>query len=145
MSSPGGRNVDLTTLVARIPYAGLIGLQCLSVGDQYIFKLPATEDNVGNPTLPAIHGGVIGGFMETAAILHLMSVAENDAVPKIIDFSLDYLRPGRLRDSFCQCRVIRQGRKIANVSIECWQTAQSEPIAMARAHFLLPGSTPEKA
>lgn len=132
---------DWKALIESIPYARLIGLQCLAIGEQFIFKLPQNEDNLGNPTLPALHGGVIGGFMEASATLHLKlsgaGEGEGEAIPRIIDFSLDYLRPGRHRDSFCQCTIIRQGRKIANVSIECWQTTRDEPIAVARAHFLL--------
>ncbi len=132
-------------LIESIPYARLIGLECLSVGEQFIFKLPKNEDNLGNPTLPALHGGVIGGFMEASATLHLMlsGSGEGEAIPRIIDFSLDYLRPGRHRDSFCQCTIIRQGRKIANVSIDSWQTTRDEPIAVARAHFLLARSDPQ--
>ncbi|MNF18649.1 hypothetical protein D3C80_2228570 [compost metagenome] len=56
-------------------------------------------------------------------------------IPKIIDFSTDYLRAGHFRDTYAQCQVWRQGRKVANVSITAWQTRRSEPIATARAHF----------
>ena len=59
-------------LVDSIPYAGLIGLQFQRFGQDVLFQLPKNEDNIGNPILPAIHGGVIGGFMELSASLHLM-------------------------------------------------------------------------
>lgn len=127
----------LPEIALRIPYISLIGVECLPIGDQFIFKLPPKDDNLGNPNLPALHGGVIGGFMECAASMHLMLITGKQRIPKIIDFSLDYLRPGRRVDCFCQCRIVRQGRKIANVSIECWQSTQDQPIAVARAHFLL--------
>jgi acyl-coenzyme A thioesterase PaaI-like protein len=80
---------------------------------------------------------VIGGFMETAGILHVMMNTGLEKVPKVVDFSIDYLRPGRDVDSFAICDVVRQGRKIANVTISAWQTRQEQPIATARAHFLL--------
>jgi uncharacterized protein (TIGR00369 family) len=128
---------DFVTLTSKIPYAQLIGIECIPIGDNFIFKLPRNEDNLGNPSLPAIHGGVIGGFMETASIMHVMMNAGVDTVPKVVDFSIDYLRPGRDTDSFVRCEVIRQGRKIANVLNTAWQTREDEPIATARAHFLL--------
>jgi hypothetical protein len=63
---------DYAPLLQLIPYAGLIGIECSRVGDDLLFRLPANKDNIGNPLLPAIHGGVIAGFMELAAALHLL-------------------------------------------------------------------------
>jgi acyl-coenzyme A thioesterase PaaI-like protein len=126
---------DFDAFLRLIPYAKLIGIECLRLGDDLVFKLPANPDNIGNPILPAIHGGVIAGFMEHAAILHLLMFMGVPHLPKIIDFSIDYLRAGHYRDTYCQCRVWRQGRRVANVAITAWQATQAEPIATARAHF----------
>jgi acyl-coenzyme A thioesterase PaaI-like protein len=100
--------------------------------------LPENKKLIGNPTLPAIHGGVVGAFMEQAAGFHLVAKMDNPVLPKIINFSLDYLRPSRLRDTFAQCTLTRQGRFIANVSIVAWQEKSDKPNAIARAHFLIP-------
>ena len=126
---------DYSQLLKLIPYAGLIGMECMRMGDELIFRLPASQDNIGNPTLPALHGGVIAGFMEHAAMLHLLINMGIPYFPKIIDFSIDYLRAGHYRDTYAQCQVWRQGKRVANVSITAWQTTQSEPTATARAHF----------
>ena len=126
---------DYAPLLGMIPYAGLIGVECSRVGDDLLFKLPANKDNIGNPLLPSIHGGVIAGFMELAAALHLLIFTGAPGVPKIIDFSLDYLRAGQFRDTWAKCQVCRQGRRVANVAIAAWQSTESEPIATARAHF----------
>lgn len=130
-------NHDVTALIQVIPYARLIGLDHYAMGNEIIYRLPRNDDNLGNPTLPALHGGVIGGFMETAAIIHIMLAADTFVVPKVVDFSLDYLRPGRHRDTFAKCTFVRQGRKIANVAVSAWQSKEDSPIATARAHFLL--------
>lgn len=122
-------------LLGLIPYAKLIGIECTRLGDELLFRLPASKDNIGNPILPALHGGVIAGFMELAAALHLMVFTGGPGVPKIIDFSLDYLRAGQFRDTFATCQVCRQGRRVANVAITAWQSTPAEPIATARAHF----------
>ena len=119
-------------LLQMVPYARLIGIECLRLGDEMVFRLPSSMDNIGNPTLPALHGGVIAGFMEHAAMLHLLMFPH---LPKIIDFSIDYLRAGHYRDTFAACQVWRQGRRVANVSVTAWQTSQAEPIATARCHF----------
>jgi uncharacterized protein (TIGR00369 family) len=128
-------NGDYDSLISLMPYAKLLGMQCLRQGEDMVFRLPANRDNIGNPMLPALHGGVIAGFMEHAAMLHLLMFMGMPHLPKIIDFSIDYLRAGHYRDTYAQCQVWRQGRRVANVAITAWQTNQAEPIATARAHF----------
>lgn len=134
------RTDDFQTLVENIPYAQLIGLEFQRFGNDVLFTLPKNEDNIGNPILPAIHGGVIGGFMELSAVMHLLMKTGTNKMPKIVDFSLDYLRAGRHQDTFAECQVWRQGNRVANVSINAWQTDRNNPIATARAHFLLDSS-----
>lgn len=128
---------SFSELIEKVPYARLIGMKGMSFGEELMFILPASEDNIGNPTLPALHGGCIGGFMENAAIFHVLATIETERIPKVVDFSLDYLRPGRYKDTYATCEVVRQGRKVVNVGIKAWQTTQSEPIANARTHLLL--------
>jgi acyl-coenzyme A thioesterase PaaI-like protein len=75
--------------------------------------------------------------MEMSASLHLLMTMDSLAMPKIIDFSLDYLRAGRHQDTYAECQVWRQGNRVANVAITAWQNDIDQPIATARAHFLL--------
>ena len=89
-------------LISLIPYAKLLGIECLRLGDDMVFRLPANKDCIGNPMLPALHGGVIAGFMEHSAMLHLLMFMGIPHLPKIIDFSIDYLRAGLYRDTFVQ-------------------------------------------
>lgn len=131
------QNRDFSDIINQVPYARWIGMQGMSIGDELLFVLPASEHNLGNPTLPAIHGGCIGGFMENAALFHVLATLDTDRIPKVVDFSLDYLRPGRFRDTYASCEVVRQGRKVVNVAVKAWQTTRSELIANARTHLLL--------
>lgn len=124
-------------LINKVPYAKTIGVRCFCAGDEVIFHLPPKESNIGNPTLPAIHGGVLGGFIENSAMLHVMMLMDVPRFPKIIDLSIDYLSAGHYRDSYAECRVLRMGRRLANVSVLVWQTKKDQPICSARAHLLL--------
>lgn len=128
---------DFSRMLESIPYARFIGLECDRFGDDLIFRLPRKEQNLGNPILPAIHGGVIGGFMELSAVIYLMMAQDALRMPRIVDFSLDYLRAGLDRETFAECQLTRQGNRVANVMITAWQKSRSQPIATARAHFLL--------
>ncbi len=128
-----GKNFD--AVLSAVPYASLLGVQMEENAEGLLFTLPFQEKNIGNVALPAIHGGVIGGFMENAALLHLIWCLESDTLPKVIDFSLDYIRPGRPQTLFAACRVTKQGKRIANVQIESWQADRNKPVAVARSHF----------
>ncbi|WP_148862500.1 PaaI family thioesterase [Marinobacter fonticola] len=128
---------DFSRLLASIPYAETIGLTCDRFGDDLIFRLPRKAENLGNPILPAIHGGVIGGFMELSAAIYLMMSQDVLHMPRIVDFSLDYLRAGLDRETYAECRLTRQGNRVSNVQVTAWQKSRSQPIATARAHFLL--------
>ena len=135
------KDPDAQTLLQwlqKIPYARYLGMEAQMREQDILFILPGNKKLVGNVMLPAIHGGVVGGFMEQAAALHLIAKMEHPVVPKTINFSLDYLRPTRLRDTFAQCTLTRQGRQVANVSISAWQEDREAPCAIARAHFLIP-------
>ena len=124
--------------IKKVPYAAFLGIKADLRDDKLLFILPENKKLIGNPSLPAIHGGVVGAFMEQAAAFHLIAKMDKPVLPKIIDFSLDYLRPARLRDTYAQCLLTRQGRYIANISITAWQEQIEQPNAIARAHFLLP-------
>lgn len=123
-------------LIDKIPYAKFIGISVLSMGDEIVFKMDPLASNTGNPILPALHGGVIAGFMETAATLNMMMRLDVVQVPKIIDLTVDYLRSGAMKDTYATCILNRQGRRVANVQVLAWQKNRDTPIASARAHFL---------
>ena len=128
---------SLADALERIPYAKLLGIQAIEKDGQPQFYLPFAEHNIGNVLLPAIHGGVIGGFLENAAVLHLMWAQESAGIPRIVDFSIDYLRSARALDLYGRCEIVRQGKRVANVLMTAWQDDESKPVATARAHFLL--------
>ena len=125
-------------IVDLIPYSRFIGAQAKVAKSGVLYWLDRRPSNIGNPTLPAIHGGVIGGFLELAASIELLYSSEVSGIPKVIDFSLDYLRPGRYKTIYASCTVLRQGKKLVNVAATAWQDDFSKPIATARCHFLLP-------
>ncbi|MBV1775131.1 PaaI family thioesterase [Burkholderiaceae bacterium DAT-1] len=124
-------------IIEQIPYAQLLGVQMTEENGMPLFILPFDQKNVGNVHLPALHGGVIGGFLENSALLHLVWARESADVPRTIDFSLDFLRSGKAQTLYARCDITKQGKRVANVRMTAWQEDESKPVAVARAHFLL--------
>lgn len=150
------RDSALRSLVAGVPYINWLGIVFDRRGDEVTAILPFDQKLIGNPGLPALHGGVTAAFLEVTAIVELAwSVMWEDMesgrkaqdeeeaepiprLPKTIDFTVDYLRSGLPRDAYARASVVRSGRRYASVQVEAWQDNRQRPIAQASAHFLMP-------
>lgn len=109
-----------------------------------IGEMPFQPHLIGNPLVPALHGGGIAGFMEATALASLVAIkAEEDEqlafekLPKTINVTADYLRPGLSKDSFARATIHRMGRRYASVHVLAWQDDASKPIAENVGHFLI--------
>ena len=150
------RDGALRRLVEGVPYISFLGIQFDRRGDELTAILPFKDELIGNPLLPALHGGATAAFLEVTAIIELswsmlweemekgsLDPATIDAIhlprlPKTIDFTVDYLRSGLPRDAYARARVNRSGRRYASVHVEAWQDNRSRLFAQATGHFLMP-------
>jgi uncharacterized protein (TIGR00369 family) len=124
-------------LLAAIPYARWLGIRARVQDDDVIAQLAGAPHLVGNPVLPALHGGTVGALMESTAILKLLLTSDTPTVPKTITLTVEYLRSPRLSDTSARATITRLGRRVANVQVRAWQDQEDRPIAVAHAHFLL--------
>jgi acyl-coenzyme A thioesterase PaaI-like protein len=128
---------DPQRIASLIPYARWMGLSLRQVDGELLGLLRYSDTLVGNPALPALHGGTLGALLESTAIFQLLWDAETVVLPKTIDITIDYLRSGRPVDCWARAIITRQGRRVANVRVEAWQEDRARPIAMAHGHFLI--------
>ena len=149
------RDALLQSLVAGVPYIQFLGISFERHGDELTAVLPYNDRNVGNPMIPALHGGVTAAFLEVTAIIGLSWAKSWDdmeagkitddsprtQMPKTIDFSVDYLRAGMARDAYARARINRSGRRYASVHVEAWQDNRTRMFAQATGHFLMPASS----
>ena len=149
------RDKVLNALVEGVPYAGFLGIRFDRRGDELTAVLPFDEALIGNPFLPALHGGVTAAFLEFTAIIELswsliwadMEAGRLDPaameseplprLPKTIDFTVDYLRTGLPRDAYARAQVNRSGRRYSSVHVEGWQDNHTRLFAQATGHFLM--------
>lgn len=128
---------QLKHVLDRIPYAQFLGVRAELHGDEMTAVLPFSEHLIGNPALPAIHGGVLGAFMEMTALAQLSIKEGQQRQPRVIDVSIEYLRSGRPLTTYARAEIKKVGRRIANVHVEAWQDQRANPIAFLRGHFLV--------
>ncbi|MGN6365066.1 PaaI family thioesterase [Asticcacaulis taihuensis] len=121
----------------NIPFAVFLGVRLELAGDELTTRLPFAPHLIGNPMIPALHGGVIGAFMEITAMAQLKRDGSFDHVPKPIDVNIQYLRSGKPLDTYAQAVVKRIGRTISSVEVSAWQETRQSPIATLQAHFLM--------
>ena len=123
--------------LAVIPYAGFLGVRLEEDGEDIVCVLPFRDDLVGNAALAALHGGVVGAFLELTALVQAIELADSDRVPKPINFSVDYLRSAGPRDTRGRAEIVKHGRRIANVRVIAWQDDPARPVAAGVGNFLL--------
>ncbi len=142
MSSADGisaarQNGDLQPLIEAVPYFRWLGLRVDRQGDELITVLPFQDMLIGNPLLPALHGGVTGALLESAAMISLIGAMDTPRLPKIVNITVEYLRPGGAADSFATGIVTKQGRRVASVRAHAWQKDRGKLFAAATTHFLI--------
>jgi uncharacterized protein (TIGR00369 family) len=129
--------VKAAAALAHIPYAKFLGVRTETDDKGLVIVLPFRDDIVGNAALPAVHGGVVGAFLELAALVQLLEQTDGERVPKPINMSIDYLRSAGPRDTRARAEIVKHGRRIANVRVLAWQDDPSKPVAAGIGNFLL--------
>jgi uncharacterized protein (TIGR00369 family) len=132
----------LNAMLERIPYARFLGVRAELAGDEMTLVMPFAERLIGNVNLRALHGGVVGAFMEMAAVAQLSVSVGLARQARPIDVTVEYLRSGRPTTSFARAEIKRVGRRVANVHVEAWQEARGKPIASLHGHFQLKPAEP---
>lgn len=128
---------DFRALAEEIPYNRFLGFTVEEKDGELVGLMRFLPHLIGNPTLPALHGGTIGALLESTAIFQAVWQSETVFLPKTITITFDYLRPGRPADVHARALVTRQGRRVVNVRVEAWQDDPARPIATANALLLI--------
>jgi acyl-coenzyme A thioesterase PaaI-like protein len=131
------RDGDYQRFIDSVPYARFLNLTAAMVDNELITTMRYSDHLIGNPALPALHGGTLGALLESAAIFELLWRAETIVLPKTITLTVDYLRSGGPVDTHARGIVTRHGRRVTNVRMEAWQSDRSTPVATAHAIFLV--------
>jgi uncharacterized protein (TIGR00369 family) len=128
-------------MTARLTaYAQAMGIAIVREDDGRtpLLSLDFRHDLEGRPG--AWHGGAIAGLLETAGYAALgaeLAKLGRDPLLKPINITVQYLSTGRPKTSFARGRIVRLGRRNANLAVEAWQDDPARPIASAVMNILM--------
>lgn len=128
---------DPNAILRAVPYCAWLGLGARVEDGALILDMPFDAKLIGNPILPALHGGVVGSLLETAAMMQTIWETGSVKLPKPVDITIDYLRSGKAVESHARAWLARQGRRVVSARAEMWQEDPAKPVASFRGHFLL--------
>lgn len=127
----------MSDILADLPYARFLGLTSAMKDDRLIVTMPFDGKLIGDPILPALHGGSTAALLEFAAIAEIARVHPGARLPRPINVSIAYLRSGKPLNVQAGARIVRAGRRVAHVHATAWQADPDQPIASLTAHFLM--------
>lgn len=127
----------MSALLDRLPYARFLGLTSRQDGDLLTVTMPFADRLIGNPMLPALHGGATAALLELTAVAQVALSYPRLRLPRPINVTVAYLRSGRPADVHARARISKAGRRVAHVLAEAWQDDETQPIASLTAHFLV--------
>ena len=127
----------MSALLDRLPYARFLGLTSRQDGDLLTVTMPFADRLIGNPMLPALHGGATAALLELTAVAQVALSYPRLRLPRPINVTVAYLRTGRPVDVHARARISKAGRRVAYVLAEAWQEDEAQPIASLTAHFLV--------
>jgi uncharacterized protein (TIGR00369 family) len=127
----------MSDLLDTLPYARFLGLLTQRDGDLLTVTMPFADKLIGNPVLPALHGGSTAAMLELTAVAQVAVLYPRLELPRPINVTVTYLRSGRPQDVHARARISKAGRRVAHVQAEAWQDDEDQPIASLSAHFLV--------
>lgn len=123
------------------PYARALGI-CAAPDstdtDAPVLMLDFGQQVEGRPGF--LHGGAIGGLLETAGYAAVaQALAQQGGLRRLkpINVTVQFLSAGKPKLTFAVGRVVRLGRRVANVAVEAWQDDRDKPIASAVMNIML--------
>ncbi len=139
----GAGTVDLEAIRqffdSAIPFNAFLGMRLVEIArGRVVAELPFRPELIGDPTRPALHGGVISTLADTVGGAAVFTLTDPGDRVATIDLRVDYLRPGRQETLRGVARVIRAGNRVGVSAVTLLHPSAPEaPIAVAKAVYTI--------
>jgi uncharacterized protein (TIGR00369 family) len=142
------RDPDIAALERDLPaYARSLGIVIEAMEDgSPVLAIPFGEIVEGRPTV--FHGGATSGLLENAGYAALraeLARAGREHRLKPINVTVQFLSAAKSKPTYARGRVLRLGRRNANIEVEAWQDDRTRPVATAVMNVLMGGTGPDAA
>ena len=88
----------LRRAIRGLPYVQTLGFDVSCEATGLRGNLPFAEHLIGNPLVPALHGGVIAALLHFTAAAQLMLELQSEKLPQIFTCTIEYLASPELQD-----------------------------------------------
>lgn len=122
--------------ILALPYVRMLGFDIAREDGDLRGQLPFAERLIGNPLVPALHGGVVAALLHFTAAAQVMREARMARLPRVFTCTIEYLASPDLRDSYASASIVTRTRRFANVRVSAWQPHSGKTIAAATMQFL---------
>ena len=125
----------IATFVAAAPVGAFLDFSVAEEAGELAFRLGFHERHIGNPAIRAIHGGVIGAFLEFS--MQAFLVSETGLRPTTVNLSVDYVASSRAEPMTARVAVSKIGRRLAFLEAVGRQQDGARLVSVARGCFTL--------
>ncbi len=114
-----------------------LGMRFVSVeAGVVVMEMPFQEVLIGNPILPALHGGAISSLLDTVGGACVWSSLEVEDRVATLDLRVECLRPGRPETLMARGELIRLGNRVGISDLRAYHPGREDrPVALARGVY----------
>ena len=115
---------DLVRIMEEhVPFNRLLGISGGRAGKGWAeLRIKPTENHIGDPRRPALHGGVLSSLIDAAGGLAAWSALSGGETVSTVDLTVDYLEPARPRGILlAKARLTRKGNTVCHVRVDVAQ------------------------
>lgn len=127
----------LRRAIRNIPFVQTLGFDVSLEDGKLIGHMPFSDYIIGNPDVPALHGGTIASILHLTAVAELMAAMRSETIPQIFNCTVEYLASPGLKDTHATAILITRTRRFANLRVSAYQDDPSKPVAAATMQFVL--------
>jgi uncharacterized protein (TIGR00369 family) len=124
----------LEDLIRIPPFHSYLGIEVVAAEKgRCVLRIPPREEFVGNPTIPAVHGGIISALIDLAGGAALF--VETHWPTPTIDMRVDFLKPAIAgRALTAEARVKQLGKSVGFVDVDVTDT-EGRLVAQGRCTY----------
>jgi uncharacterized protein (TIGR00369 family) len=113
----------LRIMEEHVPFNRYLGMRGESAGEgRGVMLLPVRPEFIGDPTRPALHGGVLSALIDTAGGVAAWSALTAGESVSTVDLRVDYLEPARLGGPLrAEAELVRKGNRVCHVRVNVTQ------------------------